>query len=81
MESFRSSSRSHSSSTAEALPSPVSLPQIYFMAPFSAPGKVGSMPWTVYPPGVRFDSAGTNGWLCPVVAPLVKKNTRPGNRA
>ena len=34
----------HSSSTAEAIPVPVSLPQINFMAPFSAPGKVRSMP-------------------------------------
>ena len=51
----------HSSSTAEALPSPVSLPQINFMALFSAPGAVGSMLWTVYQPGVRFDSAGASG--------------------
>ena len=34
----------HSSSTADAIPVPVGLPLIDFMAPFSAPGKVWSIP-------------------------------------
>ena len=42
----------HSSSTAEAIPVPVGLPHTDFMAPFSAPGAVGSMTRPVYPPGV-----------------------------
>ena len=65
----------HSSSTAEALPSPVSLPQINFMALFSAPGAVGSMPWTVYQPGVRFDSAGASG-----CAPWERRWQKPPTR-
>ena len=57
--------RHSSNSTAAAIPVPVILPLIDFMAPFSAPGKVGSMPWTVYPPGVGFDSTGACGCAVP----------------
>ena len=53
--------RHSSNSTAAAFTVPVILPLMNFMAPFSAPGKVGSMPWTVYPPGVRVDSGGCLG--------------------
>ena len=48
--------------------------------PASAPGAVESMTRPVYQRGVRFDSAGAGGWLCPVGAPIAK-NTRPGERA
>ena len=70
----------YSSSTAEAIPVPVGMPQINFMAQFSAPGTVESMPR-------RFTRL-ASGWNPPVpVAGCVpwdrqwQKNTRPGERA
>ena len=55
----------HSSITVEVIPVLVGLSQIDFMALFSAPGKVRSMPRKVYPPGVRFDSAGNSRCAVP----------------
>ena len=53
--------RHSSSSTAEAIPVPVGLPQVNFMAPFSAPGTAESMTQPVYPPGILLDSGGCLG--------------------
>ena len=51
----------HSSSTAEAIPVPVGMPQVNFMAAFSAPGTAESMTQPVYPPDILFDSGGCLG--------------------
>ena len=32
----------------------------------------------VYPPGLRFDSTGAGGWVCPVGAPMAKKHPPGG---
>ena len=32
----------------------------------------------VYPPGLRFDSTGASGWMCPVGAPMAKKHPPGG---
>ena len=52
--------------------------------PASAPCTVKSTTRTVYLSGVRFDSAGASGLLCPMGAPMGSangKNTRPGEKA
>ena len=51
----------NSSSTVAAIPALVSLPHNDFMAPFSASVTVESMTRPIYPPDVRFDSAGAGG--------------------
>ena len=46
--------------------------------PASVPGTVESMTRPVYQRGIRFDSTGAGGWLCPVGAPMAKKHPPRG---